>query len=254
MYNSQGIIGFVYQGETYTYRKNMFGDIVAIYQGATKIAEYAYDAWGNCTIVSDTNGIGAANPFRYRGYYWDNDLGLYYLMSRYYDPQTGRFINADTLDYLDPKTIGGLNLYAYCGNNPVMGIDATGHFVLWAIVIAATIIGGVIGGVKGRSQGKTGWDLAESILKGALAGAMISGLTIAMVGIGAGFIVGSFHVAILGTTITASNIVATGLFSATVAMYISNTFLGSAFEYFEWGGSYTPDTPLNNTPLPNFNK
>ena len=119
LYNSQGIVGFVDGGNTYTYRKNMFGDIIAIYNGSTKVAEYAYDAWGNCTIKLDTNGIGTANPFRYRGYYYDADIGLYYLMSRYYDPQVGRFINADTLDYLDPETIGGLNLYSYCSNNPV---------------------------------------------------------------------------------------------------------------------------------------
>ena len=116
----------------------MFGDIIAIYNGATKVAEYAYDAWGNCTIVSDTNYIGRDNPFRYRGYYWDNDLQLYYLMSRYYDPQTGRFINADSLEYLDPKTIGGLNLYAYCGNNPVMRADPMG-------TISITLIAGLIG-------------------------------------------------------------------------------------------------------------
>ena len=139
LYNSQGVIGFVQGGTTYTYRKNMFGDIVAIYQGATKIAEYAYDAWGNCTIVSDTNNVGRDNPFRYHGYYWDNDLNLYYLMSRYYDPQVGRFINADTLDYLDPETIGGLNLYAYGSNNPINYCDPTGHFPWVSMLIGAAI-------------------------------------------------------------------------------------------------------------------
>ena len=148
LYNSQGVIGYVIGSTVYTYRKNMFGDIVAIYQGATKVAEYAYDAWGNCTIVSDTWNIGASNPFRYRGYYWDNDLGLYYLMSRYYDPQTGRFINADGLEHLDPQTIGGLNPYAYCRNNPVMYTDPLGTDSKWwewallglAIVIATGFV------------------------------------------------------------------------------------------------------------------
>ena len=140
LYNSQGVIGFVQGSNTYTYRKNLFGDIVALYQGATKVAEYAYDAWGNCTVIDPATGnvstsdvfIGNQNPFRYRGYYWDNDLGLYYLMSRYYDPQTGRFINADSLEYLDPETIGGLNLYAYCGNNPIMGVDPDGNEWDWS--------------------------------------------------------------------------------------------------------------------------
>ena len=127
LYNSQGLVGFVQSGVTYTYRKNLFGDIIAIYQGNTKVAEYAYDAWGNCTVTNLTSSmIGTYNPFRYRGYYWDKDLNLYYLMSRYYDPVTGRFVNADSLEYLDPETIGGLNLYAYCGNNPVSRSDRTG--------------------------------------------------------------------------------------------------------------------------------
>lgn len=116
------------------YRKNLFGDITAIYQGTTKVAEYVYDAWGNCTIVSQTNGFGTRNAIRYRGYYWDNDLNMYYLLTRYYDPQTGRFINADTPDYLDPKTINGLNLYSYCNNNPVMNVDPSGHEPLSASV------------------------------------------------------------------------------------------------------------------------
>ncbi|MBQ2710937.1 MAG: RHS repeat-associated core domain-containing protein, partial [Clostridia bacterium] len=90
------------------------------------------------TIVSDTYNIARANPFRYRGYYWDNDLQLYYLMSRYYDSQTGRFINADGLEYLDPETIGGLNLYAYCGNNPVMHTDPMGTI---SIILLAGLIG-----------------------------------------------------------------------------------------------------------------
>ena len=108
------------------YRKNLFGDITAIYNGKTKVAEYVYDAWGNCTVTTNVNGYGTRNPFRYRGYYFDTDLNLYYLLSRYYDPKTGRFINADSLDYLDPKTINGLNLYAYCRNNPIMYVDPYG--------------------------------------------------------------------------------------------------------------------------------
>ena len=132
LYNSQGVIGFVYQGVTYTYRKNLFGDIIAIYQGSTKVAEYAYDAWGNCTIVSDTDYIGRDNPFRYRSYYWDEDLDLYYLMSRYYDPQTGRFINADKWIYLFWCRLrpSSTNLFVYCLNNPIIYIDDCGHKVV----------------------------------------------------------------------------------------------------------------------------
>lgn len=95
------------------------------------VAEYIYDAWGAHSVVCyDENGallssppsdhVGLVNPFRYRGYFWDNETGLFLVTSRYYDPETGRFISPDDISYLDPETIGGLNLYAYCWNNPVM--------------------------------------------------------------------------------------------------------------------------------------
>ena len=119
LYNGEGPTGFVYNNTLYTYRKNIFGDIIAVYNGTSKVAEYAYDAYGNCRVITGSN-IGTLNPFRYRGYYFDEDMKLYYLQSRYYDPETGRFINADDVSYLDPETIHGLNLYAYCLNNPVM--------------------------------------------------------------------------------------------------------------------------------------
>ncbi len=151
IYGQDGVVGYEENGVHFMYRKNFFGDIVAIYQGATKIVEYSYDAWGNCTIVSDYNGYGARNPFRYRGYYFDNDLGMYYLTTRYYDPQTGRFINADTIEYLKSDTVNGLNLYAYCGNNPVMNVDPTGHeplsttaACLWLMGIFTVLFGAAL--------------------------------------------------------------------------------------------------------------
>ena len=127
LYSSDGIIGYIENGEQFLYRKNLFGDITAIYKGVNKVAEYRYDAWGNCKMILDINGYGSQNPFRYRAYYFDTDLQLYYLMTRYYDPKTGRFINADTLEYLDPNKINGLNLYAYCRNNPIMCVDYSGN-------------------------------------------------------------------------------------------------------------------------------
>ena len=74
--------------------------------------------------------LSESNPFRYRGYFYDIETGLYYLKTRYYDPVTGRFLNMDSIDYADPESINGLNLYAYCGNNPVMNVDPTGTFIL----------------------------------------------------------------------------------------------------------------------------
>ena len=80
----------------YYYLKNVQGDITAIYDEAGNLkAEYEYDAWGNHVVTLDVGGIGSLNPFRYRSYYFDEETGLYYLQSRYYDPAVGRFINAD---------------------------------------------------------------------------------------------------------------------------------------------------------------
>ena len=71
--------------------------------------------------------MGDINPIRYRGYYYDGETGLYYLLTRYYDPAIGHFISPDGFEYLDPETIGSINLYAYCRYNPVMYSDPTGN-------------------------------------------------------------------------------------------------------------------------------
>ena len=138
-YDIDGLCGIRYNGQNYNVVRDALGNVVAITQGATKVAEYAYDAYGRNFIKVDIDGIATSNPFRYRGYYWDSDLSLYYLMSRYYDPATSRFINTDSLEYLDPESIHGLNLFAYCGNNPVMNVDPEGHVALSIILIAAAI-------------------------------------------------------------------------------------------------------------------
>ncbi len=126
-YDASGAIGFNLNGTDYYYVKNIFGDVVDLYNGNTRVAAYYYSSFGECTVINDTDGIGAINPIRYRGYYFDGETGLYYLQSRYYDPEVCRFINADDVSYLDPKSINGINLYAYCVNNPVMLTDSSGY-------------------------------------------------------------------------------------------------------------------------------
>ena len=85
------------------------------------VVKYLCNAYGKmCDITGlEASTIGIINPFRYKGYYYDKETKLYYLTSRYYDPEVGRFITPDSINCLDPKSITGLNLYAYCGNDPV---------------------------------------------------------------------------------------------------------------------------------------
>ncbi len=129
-YGAEGILGFEYCGEKYFYGKSLQGDVDCIYNKDGKIiVKYEYDGWGNVrTINGNEKNIGDINAIRYRGYYFDVETNLYYLKSRYYDPETGRFINADDISYLDPETINGLNLYAYCRNNPIRFKDEMGRF------------------------------------------------------------------------------------------------------------------------------
>ena len=110
------------------------------------VVKYVYDAWGNHAVldadgidIDDSNHIGNLNPFRYRGYYYDVETGLYFLQTRYYDPETGRFISQDSIEFAEPETINGLNLYAYCGNNPVMNVDPTGEFLFTFLAILGTL-------------------------------------------------------------------------------------------------------------------
>ena len=101
-YDETGISGAEYNGTKYSYVKNLQGDVIAIInaRGGT-VVEYKYDAWGNILSVTGSmaSTLGAVNPFRYRGYYYDTESGFYYLQSRYYDPQVGRFLNAGNTQY-----------------------------------------------------------------------------------------------------------------------------------------------------------
>ena len=113
-------------------------------QNAEVVARYSYDAWGVCTITQDSSTVDIAsiNPFRYRGYYFDSDIGLYYLQSRYYNPAVGRFLNADDIEYVySCSNAKELNLYGYCNNNPVDDIDHWGHFSIPAWTISMAIDG-----------------------------------------------------------------------------------------------------------------
>ena len=111
---------------------NLQGDIVAIIDDSgTQVVEYTYDAWGKMLTKTGTLAatLGTLNPFRYRGYVYDEETGMYYLRSRYYNPMWGRFINADLV--LGQKgRLFSHNVFTYCNNSPVRGSDPSGHGIL----------------------------------------------------------------------------------------------------------------------------
>ena len=123
------------QPKTYYYVLNLQGDVVKLVtESGAVAASYEYDAWGN--ILSQSGSMADVNPLRYRGYYYDSETGFYYLQSRYYDPATRRFINADALTSTGQGFIG-TNMFAYCNNNSVNGYDPSGLYNLSVNVMTA---------------------------------------------------------------------------------------------------------------------
>ena len=152
LYDSTGApIGFRYRTPSYAedvwddyyYEKNMQGDIVRVYNSdGVSLVSYVYTAWGERTSTTyhhgGANTTVTNNPFTYRGYYYDKDLDLYYLQSRYYDSKVCRFISPDT--YISTgQGIIGHNMYAYCNNNPVNYVDHTGEFP-WLVAVLVSIV------------------------------------------------------------------------------------------------------------------
>ena len=166
---NNNLVGLTYNNETYYYKKNIQEDIIGIYNSMyEQIVEYEYDAWGKVLSVKDAKGqeitaknhIAHINPFRYRSYYYDEETKLYYLNSRYYNPEWGRFISADKIIGIDNNI--GYNLYAYCKNILVNQIDsdgtnaltifggfsAAGASIASAIVPSLTFGAAIVAGIK----------------------------------------------------------------------------------------------------------
>lgn len=161
-YDSNGTpLGFIWNGTQYLYLTNQMGDVISITDtSGTVVANYEYDAWGK--VLTANSSIAQQNPLRYRGYYYDNETGYYYLQSRYYGPDICRFINADSPKIVSTsKTVySGINYYTYCYNNPINNTDSTGAFA-WSSVAkmllgalsqyAGDIISNIINGKTGTS-------------------------------------------------------------------------------------------------------
>jgi len=128
------------QGQTLFYHYSPRGDVVAMTDANGQVvANYEYDAWGN-VLKSDAKGIAADNPFGYAGYMYDKEIGMYYLIARYYNPDHGVFLSVDpdSGDEDDPITQNG---YTYADNNPVMMTDPDGHVAWW---LAGAAVGATI--------------------------------------------------------------------------------------------------------------
>lgn len=199
LYDHTGVCGFRRNASIYMYRKNAMNDVIALLNmSGAVVAQYQYDAWGNCKVLDATGAentsstfIGNVNPFRYRSYYFDTETGLYFLQSRYYDPKVGRFLSMDDFSYLDPDHANGMNLYAYCNNDPINYADPSGSWAMpsWlkiligVAVIAGLLIGATFApGIAGVILGAAFYSALTSAVSGAVVSGIIGGITAAVTG------------------------------------------------------------------------
>ena len=242
LYDQNTIIGMRYTSSlngtnTYYFRRNLQGDVIEIYDTAgNRKVKYNYDAWGNCTIASQTTDavLARVNPIRYRGYYYDTGTGLYYLNARYYNPQWRRFISPDSTEYVDPEAVNGLNRYAYCNNDPVNYADPSGHSVT-LILLGAFIFGGAIGAATSFTtqlvQNKTvNWGLV-------LSDAIFGGIDGLLAASGFGILTSAFLGASLNMLQTAASSAILGENITTVDVFTS-LVLGA-------GGAFIPNAGIN---------
>ena len=137
-------------GTTYYYVTNLQGDVMGLVDtSGNSVASYTYDPYGK--VLTATGALAEKNPLRYRGYYYDSESSLYYLQSRYYDPTTRRFVNADSYAGTGQGLIG-YNMVAYCGNSPINSKDDTGEFWVTALFVAAAVCAVTFSGCSSTSK------------------------------------------------------------------------------------------------------
>ena len=152
--------------DIYWFDKNLQGDVVGVYNSTgTKLVSYSYDPWGKVYISYSSGGASTSatkNSLMYRGYYYDKDLGLYYLISRYYDANIGRFISAD--GYVSTgQGLTGYNMFAYCGNNPINRSDSTGNW--WQIVAMVALAVTVLVNLTSSERQESTQELMDATLE-----------------------------------------------------------------------------------------
>ncbi|MBU3114613.1 DNRLRE domain-containing protein [Clostridium lacusfryxellense] len=171
--SSDSLVSMSLNGVEYYYIKNAQRDIIGLFdKSGTEVVNYTYDSWGKLisTTGSLASTVGVKNPYRYRGYYYDNETSLYYLQSRYYNADWGRFVNPDSV-LGNPGQLLSYNLYSYCENNPVNNYDPDGHALIGALVGAG--FGALLGKAIANYYGLHGWKKTATI-----AGCLVGGAAI----------------------------------------------------------------------------
>ena len=248
-YDYSGIVGFKYNGVEYIYKKNIQGDVIGIIRVDSNqlVASYVYDAWGNHAVLDESGNvttnhshIGFINPFRYRSYYFDDETGLYYLKSRYYDPTTCRFISMDNLNYLNPSVVNGLNLWIYCFDNPVSFVDSNGsnpEWWQWLISGLAIGVGAVLCFVPGGQAFGVSLLVAGSLtmVSNILSASGFDGKTVCLITSGLNIVAG---IALCFTPFASigASMIGAGI-GGIAGGYISEAF-GGSFEIGSFVGSF----------------
>ena len=254
IYDADGIAGMRYNGAHYYFEKNLFGDVLRVYSVyGSVVATFKYDSYGN--ITSSSGSMADKVKIRYRGYYYDDETGFYYLQSRYYDPSLCRFISADQYELVGmlSQTLGQINLYAYCNNNPIMYTDESGEGIITALIIGLIIGGIAVGGVYGGlNSSNTGWGLVGDIALGGLKGGLTAAVLAislygggSLIGYGAGLIGSAFALA-GGGMIGSGAAVGVAAVATGVGVMVSGGVIANQLGilYAEWKqGSWPGDDP-----------
>ena len=194
MYDENGeAFGIDINGKEYFYVKNAQNDVIAIVNSNNEtVVSYQYDSWGkllSCEDTSEKDIVSFINPYTYRSYFYDSDTEMYFLKSRYYNPELCRFINAD--GYVQTgQGVLSLNTFAYCVNNPIIFADETGQFI-------GAIVGGIIGAISGGISAKSNGRTVLSGVIGGFVGGFVCGL-IADAGAALSCVTGGLALAVIG--------------------------------------------------------
>ena len=163
--SNANLVSIIIGGKNYFYVRNLQNDIIALIdEDGNTVVNYTYDSWGKILSITGSlkDTVGQQNPFRYRGYYYDKETGMYYLKSRYYDPELRRFICADKTGVAKAsmETLHNRNLYVYCDENPLTRRDGDGElWILAAVTFAVGTIASVASQMKldGKSFKEVSW-------------------------------------------------------------------------------------------------